>query len=284
MPAETVTRRESQGKDFFVNSTPSRALLTATKMIVLATSLVMATVDSANAALGAPYFTESCLLNHGTDGVKELAGAGVCDLVKGAAHISASTSFAGFATAIADGTLTGFNIARASIDYQFSVSGPVSGIPVPIFVVTEMHVRVSGSFWAGASLEVLSSDERDYLGQILDTRKVGLVADFSGALPFLARSGIVNTVSMTAGVSASSSSPISGHAEAFVDPYIYIDPAFLAAHPGYSVSVSSGFPNVPLPLPVPEPESWALFAVGFGMLSRRVALHRIQSAGRPSLP
>ena len=284
MPAGTVTRRESHGKDFFMNSTPSRALLTATKVIVLATSLVMTTVDSANAALGAPYFTESCLLNGGTDGAKELVGAGACDLVKGAAHISASTSFAGFATAIADGTLTGFNIARASINYQFSVSGPVGGIYVPVFVVTEMHVRVSASFGAIASLEVLSSDERDYLGQILDTRDVGPVADFSGPLPFLARSGIVNTVSMDALVSASSHSPISGHAEAFVDPYIYIDPAFLAGHPGYSVSVSSGFPNVSPPLPVPEPESWALFALGFGMLSGRVASRRIRSAGRPLLP
>ena len=93
---------------------------------------------------------------------------------------------------------------------------------------------------------------------------------------------MVNTVSMSALVSLSSGRPVSGNAEASVDPYIYIDPGFLAGHPGYSVSVSPGFPNVPVPLPVPEPASWALFTVGFGMLSRRIAAHRVRSARRPS--
>ncbi len=283
MPSEITTRRSSRKEENSCsNSAPSRGFLTATKIIALTTSLVMGTVESANAELAAPYYTESCLLNSGTDGAKDLVGVGLCNLVKGSAHISSSTSSAGVATAFADGTFVGFNIARANIDYAFSVNGPLSGIYVPVFVVTNMHVGVSPSFGAQAILEVLSSDERDYLGQILDTREVGPIAGYSGALAFLARTGIVNTVSMSAVVSLSSSRPISGTAEAYVDPYIYIDPGFLAGHPGYSISVSSGFPNVPVSLPVPEPESWALFAIGLGMLSGRLASRRGQRARGPS--
>ncbi|HNH34685.1 MAG TPA: PEP-CTERM sorting domain-containing protein [Rhodocyclaceae bacterium] len=271
-----------KGADAPVNGGWSHDFSNPAKILALVTSLVLGAVGSANAELAPPRYAESCLLNSGADGAKDLVGVGLCNVVKGTAHLSSATSSAGVATAFADGTFVGFNVARATIDYAFSVDGPLNGVYVPVFVVTNMHVAVSPSFAAQAMLEVLSRDERDYLGQILDTSDAGPTADYSGALAFFARTGMVNTVSMSALVSLSSGRPVSGNAEASVDPYIYIDPGFLAGHPGYSVSVSPGFPNVPVPLPVPEPASWALFTVGFGMLSRRIAAHRVRSARRPS--
>ena len=53
--------------------------------------------------------------------------------------------------------------------------------------------------------------------------------------------------------------PTSGTASAFVDPLIYIDPAFLIDHPGYSIEVDAGIGNTPA---VPEPTSVAMLAAG----------------------
>ena len=61
-----------------------------------------------------------------------------------------------------------------------------------------------------------------------------------------------------------------GNASAFADPYFFIDPVFLAAHPGYSL-VFSQFVGNSLPSDVPEPATWAMIITGFslvGTLSR----------------
>jgi PEP-CTERM motif len=56
-----------------------------------------------------------------------------------------------------------------------------------------------------------------------------------------------------------------GSAQSYIDPYIYIDPTFLAANPGYTIEVSYGFGNnPPTGSTVPEPASLAL--VGIGLL------------------
>ncbi len=48
-------------------------------------------------------------------------------------------------------------------------------------------------------------------------------------------------------------------AQAFADPYIQIDPAFLAAHPGYSLTFGANVTNAP---PVPAPAAGWLFGSG----------------------
>jgi hypothetical protein len=74
-------------------------------------------------------------------------------------------------------------------------------------------------------------------------------------------------------VFASASSQDGGVAYANVDPYIYIDPDFLLAHPGYSIEISPGIANVPSspvgigdPTGIPEPCTWTILAGGlFGL-------------------
>jgi hypothetical protein len=69
---------------------------------------------------------------------------------------------------------------------------------------------------------------------------------------------------VTIGVTADTSGD-DGAFSASADPYIYIDPAFLAANPEYYVVVSAGIDNAPLPA-VPEVSTWALMALGFAGL------------------
>ncbi len=52
----------------------------------------------------------------------------------------------------------------------------------------------------------------------------------------------------------------------FVDPYIFIDPVFLASHPGYSIFVSEGMSNDPAAVAVPEPETYTMLLTGLGAL------------------
>ncbi len=51
----------------------------------------------------------------------------------------------------------------------------------------------------------------------------------------------------------------SGTTSVFIDPNIYIDPTWLASHPGYSIQVEAGVGNTPA---VPEPSNLWLFGVG----------------------
>jgi hypothetical protein len=52
----------------------------------------------------------------------------------------------------------------------------------------------------------------------------------------------------------------------FVDPYIFIDPVFLASHPGYSILVSEGMSNDPATVAVSEPETYSMLLAGLGVL------------------
>lgn len=51
----------------------------------------------------------------------------------------------------------------------------------------------------------------------------------------------------------------------FIDPQLVIDPAFLAANPGSTLTITPGVGNG-LP-PVPEPHAWALLVGGMGLLA-----------------
>lgn len=53
---------------------------------------------------------------------------------------------------------------------------------------------------------------------------------------------------------------------AFADPYIYIDPAYLAAHPDATLEISEGVGNVAPVTSVPEPATWLLLLTGYGSL------------------
>lgn len=69
-----------------------------------------------------------------------------------------------------------------------------------------------------------------------------------------------------------------GTASAYIDPYIAIDPSFLAANPGYTITVSDGFSNIaPVSSTVPEPTT---FSLGGAALLALFGLRRIVCTNR----
>jgi hypothetical protein len=80
--------------------------------------------------------------------------------------------------------------------------------------------------------------------------------------------GTLTTISM----SVSTLENVQGFASAIVDPYVYIDPTWLAANPGYSLEFSPGIgneaPSTPLPAALP------LFASALGGLGGTAWLRR----------
>ncbi len=76
-------------------------------------------------------------------------------------------------------------------------------------------------------------------------------------------------------------SGFSSSSYALADPYIYIDPAFLAENPGVTLEISAGVGNqAPSASSAPEPCAWALMLVGVGAVG---AALRGARRSRPAL-
>jgi hypothetical protein len=75
------------------------------------------------------------------------------------------------------------------------------------------------------------------------------------------------------------------HASARADPYFYIEPDFLATHPGYSLDFSAGVGNSPIHVPttVPEASTWAMMIMGLGGIGA-VARRRRRADACATLP
>jgi hypothetical protein len=155
---------------------------------------------------------------------------------------------------------------EGGISYSFTVAGP-RDVVVPLFANFTLHANAIGSFATNASAQFqVSFTGNDFLERVDADTLHPTPADVGSTHPFGLEVGRIGHASL-----AIDGGSFSGFADAFVDPFIFVDPAFLASNPGYTVSG-----NAAPTAAVPEPETWALFLAGIAVLARS----RLRAASR----
>jgi len=151
--------------------------------------------------------------------------------------------------------------------YYFSLLGPASTELVPIGFVGKASASLAGepSSYSYSNVRIMGSAGSSYsfTCQADFSCAVGPDGTFTGSI--LLRRFEMGTVMLIAETTAISYGRATT-GSAFIDPYFFIDPGFLAEHPGYSLSFS-GVGNEPFhTAPVPEPETYAMLMAGLGIL------------------
>jgi hypothetical protein len=180
----------------------------------------------------------------------------------------------------------------AKLTYFFEISGPSTNIDVPVYVDSVSNTYALGpdpgtTAYATTGLVVTnpSASNNDVYetacsgvgGGIDLSCNPGQPKSFSINQKVLLAANTIYAVEMTAeavGTDGLGGSTGGEGAKAVVDPYIYIDPAFLASNSGYAIEFSDGIGNEPLtatPLPAALPLFGTTLAgfAGAGWLRRK---------------
>jgi hypothetical protein len=176
----------------------------------------------------------------------------------------------------------GASQAGIHLDYFYDVTGAVGAVPVDVAYDIEATSTSSGPYSTYTASEAyirnfvgyLDEFDNDYVvqsgysSQTKNTTKQ-LEGVFSTTVGSQASEIDLYVFEETEGGIGSYST-----AEAYADPRIYIDPAYLAAHPGATLHISPGIGNIGPTSAVPEPSLWAFMLAGVGMTGARLRLSR----------
>lgn len=178
----------------------------------------------------------------------------------------------------------------ATLSYWMYVTGPeADDLTVPIFFAANLRASAKGPAYTGIeaayggaslSLQEYSTDEFMTLSFVRQIFQAHLEAQYRGDDLNPSSSVTYNDVFFVSpgrfvatGIAASVAAQFGGSAFAYADPYFYIDPNFLADHPGYALEFSPYVGNDPIGVRgVPEPTTWVMMLLGsaiVGMALRR---------------
>ena len=149
----------------------------------------------------------------------------------------------------------------ANLAYFYGVDGPQADVLVPLFITVQLSAQATRPP-DSRSLGISQVQTRGgTLGVDKTVPSDDLVTQFSGTLGFNQYSGRTDFIRLVAGASGFNG----GTADAFADPFVYIDPDWLAGHPGYSLVFSQAIANVAA---VPAPPALGLLATAIAGLLR----------------
>ena len=172
----------------------------------------------------------------------------------------------------------------ATSTYYFSINGP-SSIMVPVLVQANISSDLTGDpasvgWLIDANVMVQSTVSGSaFLGPCTPGDGVCSLDQFAASPMALDEvvdfaSNALTEVQMSAGIRVFNDVPGTPYSGSLtVDPIFTIDPSFLAANPGYSLSFSSGVGDSALS-GAPEPATWALMLAGFGGLGATLRRRR----------
>jgi hypothetical protein len=152
----------------------------------------------------------------------------------------------------------GFN---GGINYSFVVVGPRPDVLVPLFATFALHASAIGPTTNSSAIFQISFTENDFLERVDADTTHPSPADIFDTRSFAVVSGHIGKASLVI-----DGGSFGGFADAYADPFIFIDPFFLASNLGYSVFVSPGIGNAAPVSSVPEPEAYAMLLLGLGLL------------------
>jgi hypothetical protein len=185
------------------------------------------------------------------------------------AELTATPSPSAHASVSAAGSAA--STASATVTYFFAITGPTTGVSVPLEVSTFVQYEITGAqtgnpataFQADASVSVFA--EARQIAQVFSFSFSSSTPNntFSGVLDAQAVTGNVNKIVVAALADANNSQVgiASTSVDAFADPVISFAPGFDST--GFSIVLSPGVGN---DLHVPEGGSFCLMAASLGML------------------
>jgi hypothetical protein len=182
--------------------------------------------------------------------ITEFDGVGIASVTSGAPSVGVSA--------------TGAQAAFATENYYFAVIGPTNP-SVPTFVSGVVFATATETGGASASASITDANNQTNLNeQALDAPinpQLYQASHFYRVPLFLASNSPYEVSLLAAAGGADPAEQRGAHAQADADPYVQIDPSFLAANPGYSLEFSAGIDNVPISA-APLPAALPLFGSG----------------------
>jgi hypothetical protein len=165
----------------------------------------------------------------------------------------------------------GFGFGEVQMDYAIEVAGPASASAVPIVIADKASASSGLNDGSAAFVSVTFNGAGNYL---LNLQSQNGTLTFPGSPPASGETdgvySFVNTEQVNVGsiyylnIFVEAGARYTS-ADAFLDPYIYVDPTFPNADQ-YSILLSPGIGNS-LTAPVPEPSTWAMLLLGFSGIS-----------------